>query len=420
MPDKSDPNTTVNPVPVTPMTPAPGPTLPPNLPSMDSDVPPPPGPEPTGGAGPTGDLQGLGIPPVITPTKPGRRVNRRMVATILGVLVLVGGLGAGVVLVRQQQLFSQKASVAEPCNVCTNNKCQKIASPPNCSSILNECSSVGASCGTAPAPAPEQPAPNQPAPNQPAPGGGIPCTTDAGCPTNQVCMAGRCQVECTTDADCGTGKVCQANKCVASGGGGGGGGAITKKYCTSTSCDAGADYNSNNTLGCVVYKYKCNDIKASGVGCQDIFVSAGKSASFTESCGTEQIDVACFKTTDKGSTPTEFISKRYASACTTAAAPGGPTAQCLAVQAFDANWTLLTSDKLSSLKVGDVVRFAIGGTATTGVNDKAKFKINGVDRPEVTGKRPGTDEFFDEYTVPAGVSSFSVGAQMHNSVLGWF
>ena len=106
---------------------------------------------------------------------------------------------------------------------------------------------------------------------------------------------------------------------------------------------------------------------------------------------------------------------------TTPPPPGGEeSAQCLAVQAFDSSWTLLTADKLSTLNVGDIVRFAIGGTATTGTNDKAKFKINGVDRSEVTQKRPGTDEYYDEYTVPEGVSSFTIGAQLHNTVLGWF
>jgi hypothetical protein len=79
----------------------------------------------------------------------------------------------------------------------------------------------------------------------------------------------------------------------------------------------------------------------------------------------------------------------------------------------------LTVAQLAQLKAGDKVRFAVGGTASGGSFDKAKFKINGVERPEVTGKRPNSQEYFDEYTLPAGVTTFTINAQIHHSSLGW-
>lgn len=96
------------------------------------------------------------------------------------------------------------------------------------------------------------------------------------------------------------------------------------------------------------------------------------------------------------------------------------TAACGDVKAYDTNWKLLTSDDLKSLKTGAIVRFAVAGTTNSGSFDKARFTINGTQRPEVTTKKPSTDEFYDEYTIPAGTTSFTVSAQVHHVVLGWF
>jgi hypothetical protein len=98
---------------------------------------------------------------------------------------------------------------------------------------------------------------------------------------------------------------------------------------------------------------------------------------------------------------------------------GGVVAQCLNIRAFDTDWTELTVAQLAQLKAGNKVRFVVGGTASGGSFDKAKFKINGVERPEVTGKRPNSQEYFDEYTMPAGVTTFTINAQIHHSSLGW-
>ncbi len=94
-------------------------------------------------------------------------------------------------------------------------------------------------------------------------------------------------------------------------------------------------------------------------------------------------------------------------------------AQCNEVIAYDEDWNVLSTDELSHLKEGDVVRFAINGTATSGTFDKARFTINGTLRPEVTTQRPGSTDYYDEYTIPAGESVFEVSAEIFHSELGW-
>jgi hypothetical protein len=58
------------------------------------------------------------------------------------------------------------------------------------------------------------------------------------------------------------------------------------------------------------------------------------------------------------------------------------------------------------------------GTATSGTFDKARFVINGTETPEVTGQKPGSSgEFYYEYTIPAGTTSFNVTGQVHHQQL---
>ena len=121
-----------------------------------------------------------------------------------------------------------------------------------------------------------------------------------------------------------------------------------------------------------------------------------------------------------GPTPTASPTPTPSSTPTVTPTPPPIGAACLNVKAYDLNWNLLTGFDLSSLKPGDVVRYAVAGTTTQGTFDKARFTINGTLRPEVSAQKPGTDEFFDEYTIPPGVESFTVSAQIHHTTLGWF
>lgn len=106
--------------------------------------------------------------------------------------------------------------------------------------------------------------------------------------------------------------------------------------------------------------------------------------------------------------------------CVRPTIPTGPTAQCLAVKAFDTNWAALTLPGLAALAPGQKIRFTVGGTATSGSFVGAKFKINGQETGEITTLKPSeTAVYFYEYTIPAGVTSFSVSAKIHHSTLGW-
>lgn len=95
------------------------------------------------------------------------------------------------------------------------------------------------------------------------------------------------------------------------------------------------------------------------------------------------------------------------------------TAQCLDVKAFDENWNPLTAQALQNYGAGDVVKFTIGGLTNRGTFDAARFTINGELMDAVTDKRPGTDEFYYEYTIPVGVTNFTVTAELMHSDAGW-
>lgn len=92
---------------------------------------------------------------------------------------------------------------------------------------------------------------------------------------------------------------------------------------------------------------------------------------------------------------------------------------CQDVKAYDSAWTLLTSSNLSMLKSGDSVNFCVAGTTNTGAFDKAKFTINTVEQTETTSKRPDSNDYCQSYTIPTGVTTFNVTAQIHHSTSGW-
>ena len=95
-------------------------------------------------------------------------------------------------------------------------------------------------------------------------------------------------------------------------------------------------------------------------------------------------------------------------------------AQCLNIKIFSEDWVVLTAEELALLSVGDVIRLTVGGTTTNGSFEAARFTVNGVLREAVTELRPGTEEFFDEYTIPVGATKFAVGAELMHSQASWF
>jgi hypothetical protein len=64
----------------------------------------------------------LSQPPMVT--TPGKKYGgKRIIATILGILLLVGGVGAGIVLTQQPQIFKQKAEVVTTYSCANDSNC---------------------------------------------------------------------------------------------------------------------------------------------------------------------------------------------------------------------------------------------------------------------------------------------------------
>jgi hypothetical protein len=262
------------------------------------------------------------------------------------------------------------------------------------------------------------------------------CKYEGAYPCSSLGEGATCKASCDANetknvgaADCNSkGLVC----CRPAGGGGGTTGGETvdcsQVKCTATSCTVGSAYNQ---ASCWVSHYACDDVKQGQAGCNDKLLSAGQSASFTQDCGTEQIDIYCPACDRPSGSPlkegTDYISKYYSLPCE---GGGGTesTAQCVSIKTYDTDWNLLIPAQLSALSAGDVVRFAVSGSTNTGTIDKAQFTVSEIVGEvtennlsgEITTKRPGTNEFYYEYTIPANVYSFKVSAKIHHSTLGWF
>lgn len=96
------------------------------------------------------------------------------------------------------------------------------------------------------------------------------------------------------------------------------------------------------------------------------------------------------------------------------------TAECSEVKIYNSTWKPLTAEGIDELNEGNIVRFAVSGETSSGTFDKAKFSVNSTNLGETTLKKPGTEEFYIEYTIPGGIENFTVTAQIHHSELGWF
>ena len=100
-----------------------------------------------------------------------------------------------------------------------------------------------------------------------------------------------------------------------------------------------------------------------------------------------------------------------------------PTAQCREIKAYDTNWNPLSTSDLEKLLPGSKVRFTVIGSTSAGIFDKAKFSVNGVGSGEVTQKKPGTEEFYYEYTIQVSDAgkTLTVEALVHHAGLNqWF
>lgn len=312
---------------------------------------------------------------------------------ILSTLFLLGSIFAGVSLVRRAQNLEEKAALDAPCKACEAGVCKEIAKPPSCSKSLNECS-TNSDCKKA--------------------GGGTPPPA-IDCGKVEFSPWGSCPSECkgvvrkVTD-DKGS-EICEqgASRWICSG----------KKwqpdYKNPGDCKSSCPWPKTNGKCCPVPPDACS--KPGEIICiDDPFAS--KCVEWDKTCPAGQRYY--YKAIDWSSDISEIEARnKCEEKKPTPTRPPSVSFQCLNVKAYDTNWNLLTPEQLRSLKPGDKVRFAVAGSTNSGGFDKARFIINGVPRQEVTQKKPGSDEFYDEYTVPQGVTSFNISAQVHHVSLGW-
>ena len=434
---------------VEPTTPAPPPTATSDISDQAIDTPPPPPMEdgavsppppiveekkpeetttPTQKTEKTESAQAIpDIPPVITTSGAGGKkpANKKMIATILGVLFLVGGIGAGVILVQNQQDIREWARVFADCERDSD-----------CGGDY-ECSDGDCVLPTTPYVPTSEPDPEpDPAPSDPDPAltcyGGV-AIGDYACSTYYTCVeclssgtysgsvdaatyctglpcdpntqedSGKLDYgrDCTEDDQCYSG-ICTNGKC----------GAPSTRFCEGDTCDlsfAGKSLSDS----CFIMHYSSDDNDDSTITDNVIAQGVSRASMGAVDCGAEQIDVAC-----GGAGFVDGLWERYSDDCTDTPLTPGVSASCLNIQAFDTEWNSITS--LSSLVTGDVVRFTVAGTTSSGSFDKARFNINGTFRSEVSVKKPGTEEFYDEYTIPENITTFTIDAEVHHTTLGWF
>lgn len=103
--------------------------------------------------------------------------------------------------------------------------------------------------------------------------------------------------------------------------------------------------------------------------------------------------------------------------CTPTPAP--ITAKCVSTTIYSPNWTPILSNEYTSLPDNSQVYFCSAGSSSGGSFDMARFTINGVLFPNTTLMRPGSSDYCQLFTIPAGLYTTTVQGEMHHTTLGW-
>lgn len=356
-------------------------------------------PASSGSVTPTDDVVPSTVPTVINTSKPDSSVSGvkkkfaggkgKIIATILGIFLLVGGVGAGFVLVRQNQNIQEQAAK-------NNKQCEDIGNPKARQACwaaeeaaqeaydnsytgptTTTCPDGSATCASYD--------PNYALPNRE---GGYAreevLNSQAGLDTNKAgayCSGGSCPQEWDTDI---------AGYYPAPNG----------NYYPITPDFDYVDTTGEETVATSPPAIpQCNSVCTLDNQCLSSEVCYIPTGNSSGNCRNPQ----CL-------TESSCV-------CTT------PTAMCQDVKAYDESWNQLTGAQLSQLIPDDEVRFCVAGSASSGTFDMARFTINGVLRPETTLRRPisgvDSDDFCEVYMIPEGVSNFTITAQIHHVSLGW-
>lgn len=305
----------------------------------------------SGSAAPNNDVV---MAPVVT-TQKKKFAGGRVIATILGLFLLVGGLGAGTILVQQNQNINEEAASLNLSGAIKDryDACREDSGAQVCACrVAGVCTrpdslddpNIDPNIIISVTPVPQQ-------------GSGSECTYDS--------LINNVGVQ-----NCTTAPVINQSNCAG---------------CT-TGCYGGtcAVYYPRGTSGCT----------DAGNG---LCMVPGSEYRISGSGGGED--------TPPGDNPTPT--------------PPSITASCQNIKAYSSTWTALTNTQLSQLKTGDSVNFCVAGSATGGSFNKARFTINGALQAETTTVRPSSTDFCQTYVIPAAIKTFNVSAEINHVTLGW-
>ncbi|MEK7168745.1 MAG: hypothetical protein AAB778_01920 [Patescibacteria group bacterium] len=373
----------------------------------------------SGSAAPSDDIV---IPPIITSPSPKKKfAGGKVIATILGLFLLVGGVGAGVMLTQQNQDIREKAcDPGVPYNECYDGVATLPEKPNLAPGETEQCGMrdgeeicvvysanggtvgeyrIGGSGGS------WEPVCNYPIVNCP-PGQTI--------GTNVVSYG---EIWGTGLHDCGDrlGSAQIIGEILSDGGASGNPTYQVLTYQCNPGCPPDSTSQCNTQPGEIYYVvnggctrqgYPDGDtlIATEEINCTGMGLS--RVCDIRRSCqGTVEV---CTCSTPPPTTPPVVTPS-----------PTPITAQCQNVKAYSATWDLLTSAQLAALKPNNTVNFCVTGVATGGSFDRAKFTINSAVQAETTTVRPSSTDYCQSYTIPTGTTTFNVTAQIHHVTLGW-
>jgi len=451
MPNQSDPNQNKPPTSAIP-TVADLPPLPPEFQKIGSEPSVATSPNTPGSAGPANEKVSVISPATVTPRK--KFGGGRIIATILGILLLVGGVGAGIILTQQRQDVREKAEACD-CGMADTGGCLPctIGGEPVPSANVGITPGKDCECGIKEGGFGCKPCSGEEA--LPA------CGTNLTCKTSSVSGASTCKnsygdtlwccgsgqiinssntcqnsSSCPVGRSCGSSPVSGTTQCLSGG---------TTAFC----CPAGENYDQFNgcsqaqteycsTNGECAFPKFCDSgthkcIYASNTTCgrdTDPGAPVCCSPEVAQNCATaskvceESSRLECIGSVGGSNVwcTIDANSSQCGGAGTSPPStnpPDGTSAQCLNVKAYDADFTLLTATQLSALKPDDVVNFCVAGSKTAGEFDRAEFKVGNAAKVATTTLRPGSNDFCQSYTIQATDTTVSVKARIHHTPLGW-
>lgn len=336
--------------------------------------------------------------PTSSSPKPG--IRPKLVATILGIVVLLVGVGAGVLLLQERGIGEIREKASCLCDGWANCGETHTNNQDGCSYLCTEGGWSRQSCPG----------------GGDTGGGGSQGTVDTNvCNTCGGIGQGVCNSADTSSCD-GSGDGCYGNLVPING---------TCAEASGNTTPVGAPDGSatTDTTGQYIVSFTCPN------GC-DQFQQCGENFAFGDA-GRQSDPCAQIDSCTDSNYDTCSVVKLCEPSCvgeqttttetpTTSSPPVIP--QCTAIKAYDAGWNVLTATQLTQLKVGDIVRFAVLGAAPSGSFTKARFTINGAAPAESALVNPNaTGEFYIEYTLPAGITTFTIGAELyHMETAAWY